>query len=143
MPIAGAFSQSDTDHQPLNALQEEVDASTTLQYRAPEMCDLFQKLRVDERVDVWAVGCVVFYLCYWDLPFGESKLQILNGKWAFPETEWPEAWQGLIRGCLAQDPADRSDIWAVMEGLCRLRGQDNHCPRPDPCPSQPVYRVPE
>ena len=33
--------------------EEEIQKNTTLQYRAPEMVDLYQKRPIDERVDIW------------------------------------------------------------------------------------------
>jgi serine/threonine protein kinase len=33
--------------------EEEIQRHTTLQYRAPEMVDLYQKWPIDERVDIW------------------------------------------------------------------------------------------
>ncbi|KAJ3092859.1 hypothetical protein HK102_001684, partial [Quaeritorhiza haematococci] len=35
----------------IHALEEEVNKYTTLQYRAPELCDLYQKRGVTEKVD--------------------------------------------------------------------------------------------
>ena len=36
--------------------EEEIQKNTTLQYRAPEMVDLYQKRPIDERVDIWVRG---------------------------------------------------------------------------------------
>ena len=36
--------------------EDEIERNTTLLYRAPEMCDLHMKRRVDEKVDDWALG---------------------------------------------------------------------------------------
>jgi AP2-associated kinase len=56
----------------IHALNEEIGRVTTLQYRAPELCDLYQKLGIDEKVDIWALGVVLYKLCYFTTPFEES-----------------------------------------------------------------------
>jgi len=38
-------------------------------YRPPEMIDLYQKYPVDDRVDIWMLGCVLFVLNYRFHPF--------------------------------------------------------------------------
>ena len=35
------------------AAEEEIQKNTTLQYRAPEMIDLYSRRPIDERVDIW------------------------------------------------------------------------------------------
>ncbi|GMH04458.1 hypothetical protein Nepgr_006297 [Nepenthes gracilis] len=35
---------------------------------------------INEKVDIWALGCLLFRICYFKSAFdGESRLQILNG----------------------------------------------------------------
>ena len=33
------------------------------QYRAPEMCDVRRGERIDERVDIWACGVLLYKVC--------------------------------------------------------------------------------
>jgi serine/threonine protein kinase len=63
----------------IHALNEEIGRVTTLQYRAPELCDLYQKLGIDEKVDIWALGVVLYKLCYFTTPFEESG-QVIRWK---------------------------------------------------------------
>lgn len=74
----------------IHALSDEIGRVTTLQYRAPELCDLYQKLGMDEKVDIWALGVVLYKLCYFTTPFEESgqvseirrgEETIINGGW--------------------------------------------------------------
>lgn len=78
-------------NQDIIKIEEEVSKLTTLQYRAPEMCDLYQKRGLNEKVDIWALGVLLFKLCYYvsrinqTTPFEDSgKMAILNGKFDFP-----------------------------------------------------------
>ncbi|EOD29096.1 hypothetical protein EMIHUDRAFT_234192 [Emiliania huxleyi CCMP1516] len=45
-------------------LEEWVGAHTTPMYRAPELCDLHNGLRLGPPADVWALGCLLFTLCF-------------------------------------------------------------------------------
>lgn len=39
-----------------------------MMYRAPEMVDLYSGKVVDHRVDVWALGCVLFTIAFGKVP---------------------------------------------------------------------------
>ena len=66
-------------------VQEDIDKNTTPCYRAPEQCNLYSKFPINEQVDVWALGCILFSLCYQDFPF-EAKLATIRAKYRIPET---------------------------------------------------------
>ena len=51
------------------AVQESAERYSTAPYRAPELWDVPSFCTVDERVDVWAAGCVLFYLMVGETPF--------------------------------------------------------------------------
>ena len=54
-------------------------------YRAPEISDEYMNMPVGPQQDVWALGCVLFYLCYRVHPFEDSaKLRIINAKYSIP-----------------------------------------------------------
>lgn len=55
---------------------------TTPMYRAPEMLDTWSNHPIDHSVDIWALGCILYTLCYMQHPFEDSaKLAILNGNY--------------------------------------------------------------
>ena len=72
---------------------------TTPRFRAPEMVDLYTGLPLDERVDVWALGCMLYGLAYHKHPFQETgPLAILAGKYRLPYAPaYPEPITFLIR----------------------------------------------
>ncbi|VDL19481.1 unnamed protein product, partial [Hymenolepis diminuta] len=65
--------------------QEEIEKYTTLAYRAPEMADLYSGVALGPPVDIWALGCVLYGLCFFALPFGPgSALAIQTGRYTVP-----------------------------------------------------------
>jgi cyclin G-associated kinase len=57
-------------------------------YRAPEMLDLWNNYPINEASDIWALGCVLYMLCYKTHPFEDSaKLRIINANYTLPATD--------------------------------------------------------
>lgn len=51
------------------------------------MVDVYLKYPVDERVDIWMLGCVLFVMNYKYHPFQEEgKLSIVNAAIKYPKT---------------------------------------------------------
>ncbi|KAK9154614.1 hypothetical protein Sjap_002094 [Stephania japonica] len=92
--------------------EDNIRKYTTPAYRAPEMWDLFRREVISEKVDIWALGCLLYRICYFKSAFdGESKLQILNGNYRIPELpKYSAAILDLIRDMLQASPDDRPDI---------------------------------
>ncbi len=60
--------------------EEIIGKETTLAYRAPEMVDLYMRNYLNEKTDIWALGCVLYCIVYLQHPFQEQgALAILNG----------------------------------------------------------------
>ncbi|KAG8883633.1 hypothetical protein FRB98_002883 [Tulasnella sp. 332] len=69
----------------LKALENDLNRHTTLQYRAPEMVDPYLRRPVDEKSDVWALGVLLYKLCYYTTPFEEhGPLAILHVNYKIP-----------------------------------------------------------
>jgi len=69
----------------IRALEADLNRHTTLQYRAPEMVDPYLRRPVDEKSDVWALGVLLYKLCYYTTPFEEhGPLAILNVQYRIP-----------------------------------------------------------
>ncbi|KAI8462858.1 MAG: kinase-like domain-containing protein [Monoraphidium minutum] len=104
------------------AEEDSIRRHTTPAYRAPEMWDLgLQAQRIDTKVDVWAMGVLLFVLAFGRLPFqGDSKLAILYGKYDMPPGRHPLL-RTLVRDLLAVDPAGRPSVEAVLARLEPLR----------------------
>lgn len=92
--------------------EDNIRKYTTPAYRPPEMWDLFLKEVINEKVDIWALGCLLFRICYFKSAFdGESKLQVLNGNYRIPDLpKFNSTLTDLIRDMLQARPDDRPDI---------------------------------
>lgn len=79
------------------------------------MWDLFRREIISEKVDIWALGCLLFRICYFKNAFdGESKLQILNGNYRIPESpKYSASVTNLIKDMLQGSPDERPDITQI------------------------------
>lgn len=73
------------DQQQFNYLSHDILYHTTPQYRAPEMVDLYRGFAIDEKADIWALGCFLYKLCYYITPFETNgDIAILHASFQFP-----------------------------------------------------------
>lgn len=71
-------------------LEEEIQKQTTIQYRPPEMCDVYRKLGIGLSADIWAIGVLAYKLCFYTTPFEEGgPLAILSGQYSIPHGQYP------------------------------------------------------
>jgi cyclin G-associated kinase len=75
---------------------------TTPMYRAPEMVDTWSNHAITTASDVWAMGCILYTLCYMKHPFEDSaKLRILNGNYTIPPGDLKySCYHDIIRKCI-------------------------------------------
>ncbi|XP_030965758.1 AP2-associated protein kinase 1-like [Quercus lobata] len=115
------FGSTSTNHkrfekpEEMGIEEDNIRKHTTPAYRAPEMWDLFRRELINEKVDIWALGCLLYRICYFKSAFdGESKLQILNGNYRIPELpKYGSSVTDLIKEMLQSSPDDRPDITQV------------------------------
>ena len=74
------------EKQGFQSVDDDIKKYTTLSYRAPEMVDLYSGKSITTKADIWALGCLLYKLCFFSLPFGESTLAIQNGNFTFPDS---------------------------------------------------------
>ncbi|CAH8616863.1 unnamed protein product [Heterobilharzia americana] len=91
----------------LTRCEEEISRYTTLAYRAPEMVSLSTSIPLGPQIDIWALGCLLYCLCFFNLPFGDSILAIQSGY------------------ILCVDAFKRPDIFQVCALVFTLSGRNN------------------
>ncbi|XP_078386826.1 AP2-associated protein kinase 1-like isoform X2 [Cetorhinus maximus] len=98
----------------VGAVEEEIKKYTTLSYRAPEMVNLYSGKFITTKADIWALGCLLYKLCFFTLPFGESQVAICDGSFTIPDNStYSNEMHCLIRYMLEADPDKRPDIYQV------------------------------
>ncbi|CAL0327595.1 unnamed protein product [Lupinus luteus] len=102
-------------------LQEWAAEHCSAPFRAPELWDCPSHADIDERTDIWSLGCTLYAIMYGVSPFeyalGESggslQLAIINAqvKWpAGPKPPYPEALHHFVTWLLQPQPTMRPRI---------------------------------
>lgn len=107
-------------------IEDDVQRHTTLQYRSPEMIDVYRKQPIDEKSDVWALGVLLYKLCYYTTPFEEQgQMAILIAKFRYPPyPKFSDRLKKLIAEMLMEDPKKRPNIYQVLAEVCSMRGRE-------------------
>ncbi|KAJ3693167.1 hypothetical protein LUZ60_008647 [Juncus effusus] len=125
--------------------EDNIRKHTTPAYRAPEMWDFYRKEVISEKVDIWALGCLLYRICYLKSAFdGESKLQILNGNYKIPDLpKFNPNIINLIKDMLSSSPQDRPDITQVWFRVNDMLPTELQKDMPDSSPNSIQNDVPK
>ncbi|XP_040270382.1 AP2-associated protein kinase 1 isoform X11 [Bufo bufo] len=126
----------------VTAVEDEIKKYTTLSYRAPEMVNLYSGKVITAKADIWALGCLLYKLCFFTLPFGESQVSICDGNFTIPDnSRYSQDMHCLIRYMLEPDPDTRPDIYQVSYFAFKLAKRE--CPVPNVHDSTIPAKLPE
>lgn len=104
-------------------LQDWAEEKCSLCYRAPELFRVDSIAIIDERTDIWSLGCILYALCFFQSPYDEIYLKgdsvplaVLSAKIPFPESStYSESMKELILFQLKTNPMERPFIYGVIE----------------------------
>ena len=108
----------------IRQLEDEIAECTTIHYRPPELCDLYSRNGINEKVDIWALGCLLYKLCYFVTPFENGgKLAILNAKYDLPASPpVSNEIKALIGTLLNVNPLARPTAVQALDMILSLKG---------------------
>ncbi|KIY64992.1 Pkinase-domain-containing protein [Cylindrobasidium torrendii FP15055 ss-10] len=106
-------------------LQQDIAAEqSTMAYRAPELFDVKTGTTLDEKVDIWSLGCTLYAMAYSHSPFentqtteqgGSIAMAVLNARYKHPNSAYSQGLKDLIDSMLKTDPSQRPDIDKVID----------------------------
>ncbi|KAJ7928764.1 protein kinase [Mycena leptocephala] len=112
-------------------VQQDIAAEqSTMAYRAPELYDVKTDTTLDEKVDIWSLGCTLFAMAYSHSPFentqiteqgGSIAMAVLNAQYKHPaNSAYSQGFKDLVDSMLKVDPKERPDIHKVLEMTDRV-----------------------
>ncbi|XP_023034608.1 cyclin-G-associated kinase [Drosophila willistoni] len=110
-----------------NMLEDKLNTVTTPMYRAPEMLDTWSNNAIGPKADIWALGCILYFLCYQRHPYEDGgKLRIINANYVLPpEPRGAACFRDIIKGCFKVNPVERLDIAMLLERLASIAETQN------------------
>lgn len=118
--------------QEANILYNDIMQHTTPQYRSPEMIDLSKAFPIDDKSDIWALGCFLYKLCYYTTPFELSQqtslaeLEQLISRCQLkippnsPGSMFSLRLKNMIKCCLREDPRRRPNGAQLLGEICSM-----------------------
>jgi len=104
-------------------LQDLAGERCSMPYRAPELFNVESYCMIDQRTDIWSLGCLLYAMCYFKSPYdlvyerGDSvALAVISGNIDFPlVTCYSQDMHDLIKYMLKISPMERPYIYSVIE----------------------------
>ncbi|TIA99612.1 hypothetical protein E3P92_01789 [Wallemia ichthyophaga] len=102
-------------------VQQDMAAEhSSMPYRAPELFDVKSDTTLDEKVDIWSLGCTLYALAYSHSPFEDPKqaaqggsiaMAAQSGRFTYPANDThSDTFKAIIEACLKIDPSKRPTI---------------------------------
>ncbi|XP_054713558.1 serine/threonine-protein kinase 16-like [Uloborus diversus] len=103
-------------------LQDLAAEKCSMLYRAPELFHVESHSSIDERIDIWSLGCCLYAMCYFKSPFDAAHLRgdsvalaVVSGVIEFPETSpYSSGMHNLIKSMLEVSALQRPFIDGVL-----------------------------
>lgn len=115
-------------------IQDQIMKVTTPIYRPPEIIDIWSNYPIGPPIDVWALGCILYFLCFQKHPFeNNSILYITNANFAIPKDDptlisHSQCFHSFIKECLQVHPDNRintANLSLNFERVAKIEGAIN------------------
>lgn len=104
------------------ALQDEAAERSSMLFRPPELFNVEPGTSVDERTDIWSLGCTLYAMAFLEAPFeqayqrGDSiALAVMSDNIRIPQnTGYSTSIEETIRSCMVVNPMERPFIDQIL-----------------------------
>ncbi|XP_032257651.1 serine/threonine-protein kinase 16 isoform X3 [Halichoerus grypus] len=110
------------------ALQDWAAQRCTISYRAPELFSVQSHCVIDERTDVWSLGCVLYAMMFGEGPYdmvfqkGDSVALAVQNQLSIPQSpRHSSALRQLLTSMMTVDPQQRPPIPVLLSRLEALQ----------------------
>ncbi|XP_064614218.1 serine/threonine-protein kinase 16-like isoform X2 [Liolophura sinensis] len=118
-----------SNHSEALALQDLAAERCSMLYRAPELFNVENHVSIDERTDIWSLGCVLYAMAFLESPFesayqhGDSiALAAGGGNIKFPSNfTYSKSVEEMILWLMTVNLLERPFIGQIIEGVETLR----------------------
>ncbi|XP_020268180.1 serine/threonine-protein kinase 16-like isoform X2 [Asparagus officinalis] len=112
-------------------LQEWATEHSSEAFRAPELWDCPSHADIDERTDIWSLGCTLYAIMYGESPFeyardesgGSMQLTVMNAQIKWPtehDPSYPEPFRQFVVWMLQPHPSVRPHINDIIVHVDKL-----------------------
>ncbi|XP_069083283.1 serine/threonine-protein kinase 16 isoform X1 [Pleurodeles waltl] len=109
------------------ALQDWASQRCTISYRAPELFNVESQCVIDERTDIWSLGCVLFSMMFGEGPYdmifqkGDSVALAVQNNVSIPQSSrYSQELKELLSATMTVDPQARPHISWVLNQVDAL-----------------------
>ncbi|CAM4532577.1 unnamed protein product [Lepidochelys kempii] len=99
-------------------------SACTISYRAPELFTVQSHCVIDERTDIWSLGCVLYCMMFGEGPYdlifqkGDSvALAVQNQLRVPPSSRYSAALERLLSSMMAVSPQERPHVSHILDQL--------------------------
>jgi len=106
-------------------VQSEIANFTRPEYRAPEQLDLQSGYEINEKVDSWCLGIVLYQMMFFKMPFtSKERDKQRKGKVSFPRTNrYNRNLRKLLKRLLEPNPKERPSVKQVFRFIENIQAQ--------------------
>ncbi|CAB3366399.1 Hypothetical predicted protein [Cloeon dipterum] len=110
-------------------LQDEAAEKSSMPYRAPELFNVDSYCTIDQRTDVWSLGCLMYAMAFYKSPFdvvyerGDSvALAVLSGNIEIPQgSSYSQGLHELMLSMLRVNASERPFIDDILKTVAQLQ----------------------